>query len=1452
MENNDKKSVTKTRKVVILLAVFFLAMAAVLGGVYAYKANTRDVVKKPDKKIEKTTIGDVLDENGMPSDGSDITEFKDADSERTLRELLLEDGKFGINLTKDIKIEESLKVNGTKKLIGDKSIVMDLEAKAFQAVLHVLAGSTLILDGATVDGSGIASGVKVEKKAGFTGLTGHITYPAPYGIVSSGTTRVIGLKIDYSEDIGICVELGSKAFIEGGEIRNCAKAGVYITEGAKVNMSGNFLIEKCWNNVNNSGECIITNGSLRDARRCLVWNLGKLTVDYQGRNANDKLEWYGAREFGIRNGSKGTAHINGLYIHDVTRVAVRGINSEEMVVTNCLFENTGTFGFESANVKQDVTLKNIEVRKSGNSGIRVYGENRITIENLKVTDSEGRGIQNGNSTLIVKDAVITNSKKSSVYGGKDSVTEVDNIKIVDSKWYGIENLQGTMTVKNATVSSPALSGVVAKKGSVTRLENLTVTNPKERGIFNLGGDITAANVTITSPGNYGVTSSKSDEAAGKVNITNLTVTGAPKNALNCNGSTLTVNGGTISDVREHGAATFEGGQLSLSGLEIRNCDRRGVYVSNAGSKAAIANTKISNTGWSGICVGDSAVVDLSDVTMNKSGVLAGTGSNYTASYRTGLTNTNGIVYGKNIVVNDSEGSSVYVNGGTLELEKVKVERAGQNGVYVSSSTTYGEAVAKISGLEITKPGNRGVFNYGGNVTISDVQIIKPATYGVTTAKLDNSDQYPGKVTAFNLNIQNVEKNNAINCNASVMTVDGGSIAKVEEYGANVQGGGELSLKGMHIEDCKKRGIYVQGKDTTAIVKNTYISQTGWSGIFVGTDSAAKVANTEIKGAGTEGTSASYKSGIGTSGGRIEISGVSVSNTEGYGVYVNGGILKGAKLGISDVGSDGVYVSKSTTYGDADVSIDGFTATKSKDNKAMNRGVYNLKGIVNLKNVNVKDLQGGIYSYGGTLSVVGGTIANVANQGIFIESSKDNGQVEATIEGISIQNVGLRGIYNVGSNVTLKDVKIIEPGAYGVTTGKVSWKTEENETITYTGEINATNLEITGVATNHAINCNASVVTVNGGVISDIKDTGIKAVSAGKVDLSDVTIQTCKTAIAATGNSQVIMNGIKIADTTEYDVSVVGSKSAVELSNVDIMRAEKNIHGSMYIDEGASLTLKNCSLTGSGSATTQSAIYVNNGNLNMEGGSYSQNVAATDGGVIYVEAEGNVSIKGTKTTEEETASYVQFKDNASVGSTSVNGGVLYVKNGGKLTASYCKFENNRVEYTGNTNTTICTGGVMSINSRTKDDVTVTNSEFTGNQVVGGVGRAYGGAVSVAGSCALTIADCAFAENSVSGGAKGYGGADVRVAASTVLYVRGKIKTEVFSTTAKYTVNVTEALTKDSDIRLKWDTVNAGTMINFTNADIMNASKAYISLDPSHSNYELLYSDTNATASPKKKN
>ena len=1567
MDNNSVTPKRKTKKIIILLASLLLVCAAGVGGVLAWNAlhGNSEKPKEDDPPVVDNPVDNnknpgslVLDENGMPEDGSDITETKDAIDSKTLRQLLLADGKFAIELTEDIRIDETLVVNGTKKLVGNKSITMELYAQPFQSVASVSGGATLILDGVTLDGNGIANGVTVEAGAGFTSLAGKILYPVPYGVLSAGTVRIKDITIDESMDTGVCVQAGSKVYMEGGRIQNSAQRGIYVVAGGYAHISNDTLVEHNFYGIRSAGTVLMTGGTLCEAGSCLVYSSGDFTVDYQGKNEEDRLDWYGANgEAGIRIGGSSTASIRGVYVHDTKNSGIRVVNHNKVEIVNCLVENAGKFGVETWNGKEDVELKDVRIKNTASSAVRNHGgDARMVLDNVTVSDTPGFGIKNETGTIVAQNVTVKNTTRSGIWGDRGTVTQVDGATITDSKEFGVENNSATMTLKNVTVTNPARMGFVAKKESVTEIENMTVENAPERGIYNLGGTVTAKDITVTSPGNYGVSTAKSGGFTGQVTVNGLTVTGVKeKDALNCYESVLEVSNGTISDVAVYGARVSKGGRLVLTGVEIKNCGQRG--IGGVGGDMTLTNVTVIDPGEFGVTTskteefqgqltaenltvkgvrgnalncngsvltvtkgsiyeieGNGAYVEkggqltLTDVEMkdcDKRGVyVRGDGTKAVVTdLRVSNTGTSSIflepgtaVEAKRVSIDTSKSYGIFVKSGMFTAQDVSVANTTENGVHVTSSAEDGQSVVNIDGLRVADPKDRGVYNLGGKVTLNNVTVSNPGTYGVTSSK---TGEYTGQLNVTDLTVTGVQKSNALNCNGSVLEVTRGTLSGIEGNGAWIEKGGQLLLTDVELKDCAKRGVYVKDLGTKAILNDTRISNTTTSSIFL------------------------------EPGAAVEAYGVTIDTSKSYGVFVKSGTFTGQNVTVRGTAENGLHVASSAEDGQGVVDIDGLTVEHAKD-----RGVQNLGGDVTLKNVTitspgtygattsktggyegqlmitgltVTDVQqnAALNCNASVLSVTDGTIAGVRQNGLYAEKG---GQV--TLEQVEIADCERRGIFvnNAGTAATLRDVKIsntrmtnvhvvagatLEAQNLAVEMDDLAERTEEelkefygiyvsgNETkVTIGGDasIITRNSGDGMVPENSAIRAESGALTIDGGTYSGLKakngsvifnkrgnvtiNGGVfkdnVAAGRGGVIYSDKTITTINGgefagnraegnigggAVGAIGGSQLVITGgyfhentAASKDAKAYGGGAIESGGTVTISGGTFEANTAFKGGAIYVDTAGTLEISGGEFFGNetfaAADSAGGAIYNRGDNLTITGGTFGTeekgNRAYHRGGVVYLAGVDNQ-------TRNAVIQDVVFTGNRVAAGRGVSAGVLYVDEGVTLNVENCKFEKNQAVFTGTDTKTYSYGGVMYVNNGT---VAVTGSEFTGNSA------SIGGAALVAGdNGSLSLKECVFDGNTAK-----TSGTDVRCNGKAQVSLAGKVRSEIaLNDTAMAYVD--EALTEGSVIAVR--IINTSTLgkkrvvVTFKDEDVMNASKGYIGLYSGHAGYGLSFGSGKAT-------
>lgn len=1550
----------KTKKVIILLAAIFLVCGVCLGGAYAWKTwKANQTVENPEK--DKTPADTkvpgkiVLDADGMPEDGSDITETKKAADSKTLRELLLADGKFAIELTENVRIDESLKVNGTKKLVGSKSITMELYAKGFQSVLLVPSGSTLIMDGVTLDGNGIANGVTVEKKAGFTGLSGKILYPVPYGIIVAGTARITNITIDHSMDIGLCAQEGGKISLEGGKIVDSTQTGIHIQPTAQVNISNQAVVEGAQYCVRNRGTCVVTGGTLRDASGCLVYSVGDLTIDYKGKNADDRLEWYGALgEAGIRIGGSSTASIQGLYLHDMKKEGIRAVNHNSVKVTNCVIANTGGYGFDSVNGKEEAVVSDLQILDTKASAFRTRGTVKVSVTNLTIKNTTGFGIKNENNLVVAKNVTIENCK-SGIWGSKGSTTQVDGATVIKAKEFGVNNDSAKMNLRNVKITDPGRIGVVGKKESVTELASATIVNAPERGIYNLGGTVTASEITITSPGQYGVSTAKSGGVAGKVTVTGLTVTGVKeKDALNSYQSVLQVTKGKISDVAQYGARVSKGGQLVLTEVEIKNCGQRG--IGNVGADALLQNVTVTNSGEFGVTVSktgefagqitaknltvsgvksnalncSSAVmnvaggniynidgngayaekggqISLSDVKLRdckKRGIYLRNEQTKAIITDTRISDTGSssifleagtTVEANHVVANTSKSYGVFVKSGTLKGKDVSITGTTQNGLHVASSAEEGKAVVEIDGLTVKNAKERGVQNIGGDVTLKNVNLISPKTFGATTS---NTGNCTGKLDITNLTLTDVE-GNALNCNGSILKVTKGTISDIEGNGAYIEKGGQLTLSDVEMKNCEKRGVCVKDDGTKATVTDTNISNTGSSSIFLEVGAAADVKQ------------------------------VTADKSESYGVFVKNGTLKAQELTITETENNALHVAGSEEEGKAVADVTGLTIKDIKE-----RGVQNLGGEVTLENVSITN----VGTYGATTSKAGGyegkldiknltmtgvqknsalncnesvlmvtkgTISNVKQNGAYVEKGG-----KLTLKEVEISDCERRGIYLNATEATLDNVKIantlmtnIYMTGAAVLNGQnlvvemndLAQRTDEEKKDFYGIYVNGSKAQVTiggelskitrnsddkTVSENSAIWMEQGALTIDGGTYSGLKAKNGSVIYNKK---ANVTINggifkdnaaSNRGGVIYTDKATTTINGGEFAENRAEGTIGGGVLGGIGGSTLIITNGyfhnntatseDEKAYGGGVIESGGKITISGGTFEAN-KAFKGGAIYVDTaGTLSISGGEFFKNETFikenAEGGVIYNRGN-NLSITGGIFGSEEKGNIARhrggvlyinsdkckkalIKDATFIGNSAkagrgVSAGVLYVNGAADVTIENCKFEKNRAEFTGSSNTNTY-GGVMYMNGGT---VTVTGSSFISNEAKIG-GAIYKGVAD----SSLTLRECSFEGNTGTTSVNDVYNNEGKVT------LAGKVIAELgLNKTASIVVN--ETLTEGSAVTVR--VINTGSISNsgrvvmtFKDDTVMADSQKYISLDSKNTgSYQLSFANGKATVTKK---
>lgn len=1375
MENNSVTTKQKTKKIVIMLAAFFLICGAGLGGLFVWKNAENKQVAETEKEQEKEIE-------------IKLGEVNHAKDEDTLRALLEADGEFEIELTKDLRIEEGFVVNGTKTLTGKNTILMELYSEAYQAVFTVTSGSKFTLDGVTLDANGIANGVFVERSAEFIGVSGTILYPVPYGVLVEGKATLEGLVIDHSMDIGLCAAEGSDVTLKGGEIINSVQTGVHIQATATMNMSEDALIDGGHYLVRNRGTCVVTGGTLRNASGYLVYATGEVTIDYKGKDANDRMEWYGAdSEAGIRIGAGAKAYISGLYLHDVAGRGIRSVNDTGLTVKNCIIENTGNYGIDCVNGKEPSYIENVEIRNTKASAIRTHGTVSVNLKDVTVKETEGFGIKNENTLVTAKNITFENCKLDGVWGEKGSTTEVDTAVVTNPGRFGVNNNSAKMTLKNVTVTNAGRMGYVGKVNSTADMNNITITGAKERAIYNLGGKVTAENVTIKDAGDFAVSTAKSQGKGGSVTIKNLTVTGVKdKDALNTYESVLTVTDAKIADVGRYGALASKGGKMTLTNVELGNCLKRGVMgsggtitlkdvvvidagefgvttgksgsfvgqltaenltitgvkksnaLNNNGSVMKVTGGKISGIGGNGLYAENGGQTTLSEVDLTdcaKRGVYvksAGTkvvlkDTKISDTVNSGIFQEAGTVVKANKVsVQDVASYGIFLKGAIFTGKGVTVAKTADNGINVDISDAREKSVVTIDGLTVKDTQKRAVANVGGDVTLSKVVITNPGTLGATTSK---KEALVGKLVINGLAMTGVKDGNALNCNGSVLNVTDGTIIDVTGNGAYVENGGQITLTDLSIADVTGRGISLKETGGKAILNHTTFENTAQTAIYQEAGSVVEGDTLNIKDSGGYG--------VFMKGAQFDVTDVMVHNTTENPFNIDEtstATIRGAKSTITkndDTPSNVAIKVIASTLEIYDGTYNGFT----KENGSV---IYNSKSNVTIHGGNFKDnvaTERGAVLYatgaGAKVTIKGGTFENNIAAGIYGGGAIGcTGNTELIVEGGTFKNNKATAVSTddetaYGGGAIESNGKVtISGGTFQANTAEKGGAIyiDKAGSLTITGGTFGAGADVTDVAVAKVL---GNVASYRGGVIY---------IADGRTSTEKVSISNAHFGYNKASNNKGVSSG----------VMYVGSNAKADITNTvfnnNIIEYTGNVTdnvsygGVMYIN-GSEVTLTDCTISGS-SAMRGGAIYAHTDSVvTLNGGLYDNNTATIHAGLIYNNQATltiNASEKGAGEFTNHTANNRGgvilnngtvtinngiFTDNKAEGTK--GGGVIGGTGGAVLTIKNGTFLRNASTYTTNNSDTkksgdVHGGGVIESSGR----VTIEGGTFQANSAMKG--------------------------------------------------------------------------------------------------------------------------------------
>lgn len=570
--------------------------------------------------------------------------------ENTLRELLLLDEKLDIVVTKDIEISDTFLVNGTKTLYGDATIKMNIcglftEKGAFQ----IQGGSSLTIDGLTIDGTGMADGIVVNQRAKLIYKSGHMQY-VRYGVRTNGEVTIEDVTIEHIATAGVFASFRSKVYVNGGSYSDAYTSLLRVDSGGYMEIADGVVARQCVGDIiYNEGTLRLYGGIYSDTINNAINNIGDLVTEYKGAQKDGYIRLNNIGRIGVRIDSNEDNEIADIYATNVGTNGVFVTNKEtqgKTMIQNCVFDTTGTTSGNTFSLSSKVNVKDVTIKNSQKGSVYIRKGAKVTIEDLQIQNCKGtameiEGTLNGKkitidgatgngiaisapekskrevnlsevqtsnvvknnfllrakATATVKDSVFGASERTSIYISNETVCTLENVEIqgaTDKDVYAVSAREGSNTTLRgkSVIKGGPLGGVWLDKKTTFNMESgkiAGVNAPNDGGAVHLRPE-----ATFNLKGGE-ITGNTSGKAGGGVYVA--------KNA------TFNMTGGTISKNKSvnSGGGVYVLGTMNFTGGTI------------TGNKANTVGDGISNKGT--VVVGGNAYMAKDEIALGSTSIV---------------------------------------------------------------------------------------------------------------------------------------------------------------------------------------------------------------------------------------------------------------------------------------------------------------------------------------------------------------------------------------------------------------------------------------------------------------------------------------------------------------------------------------------------------------------------------------------------------------------------------------------------------------------------------------------------------------------------------------------------------------------------------------------------------------------------------------------------------------
>ncbi len=1255
----------------------------------------------------------------------------------------------------------------------------------------------------------------------------HNVKTAGNGLVKMDAVKVLGTAAE--DKYGIITEKGGDAILNNVEVSDVQKHAAIRINHADSRIDGSDVtISNCQNGLTGSdGKVVIDGMKISDIQVMAVYSEGaNITVS--------DLKTENITEGNVRADRKENA-----------RVVIKGAELCQTKTGHNVKVGMGLITLK------DVEIKGLDSNAPGDKRAIIAEGGSFNLTNVQIHDVPKSGaihVNKAASKVTGKDVIITDCANGIT--GSNGKVNLDRVQIQNIKTMAVSSTGADVTLKHFTTEGVKEGNVRADVGEgakVTITDAVLCQTETGHNVKAGMGLITLKDVEIkgldsNAPGDKRAIIAE----GGNVNLTDVQIHDVPKSAaIHVNKEVSKVTGKNITITDCANGITGSNGKVNLDRVQIQTVKTMAVSSTGADVTLKHLTTEGVKEGNVRADVGESAKVTIEDATLCKTE----TGHNVKAG--------KGLITLKNVEIKglDSKASgdkrAIIAEGGNCELNDVTITDASKtNAIHVNRESS------KVTGKNVTITDcNNGISCSNGIVIIDNLVTENIANNTVLTTSKGNvtvmnsevsvSAGHNMKAEGGLITLDNVKVLGVKDSSKHVLMAEGGDfeLTKVELAGAknaairinraasNVTGkaviiagsangitgtAGEVRIDGLTTSGITTNNLLAESTCKIHITKGDFCSTTGSHNVKATGTAVITLNDTSVKGTGSDSHHAVMAEGGSFVLNDVEISGVN-KNAAGAGIRINrvSSTVTGKNITITDCA---IGISNSNGSVEMEnIDTTGVTADGIWTNKTVK-----IAGVVKAK-IHMDEA----VSVTATKALTGSAIT--------LDWAED--KLPADLVGIQFANAEdaemSKGTVVFGEISGEKYAPYFLHSQMLLTDKSNMMRTVTNyaellETLEYMKENDITNAMITiagdiVVENEITIEAGKEVRLIDDGTVRTIS----RAANYTKGNLFYVEAGAKFTLASTSNNNKRItlkLDGGSANDTpiiTGSDSSFIKNSGIVTVgSGVELANAKGSEEYckalAIYADtnsvtefKGVLKSIKGQYADGRGIAVTITKVR----DFVIEDARIEDNYTPGEG-IIRLEAGGRLTIRNSV-----------FKNNESV----KEGGVLSDSGNAenKLLIENSEFTENR---------TAGNGGVMAIHCQTKDNITITGTTFKENKA------AQGAAINLYTGACVSLTDCEFKDNRTTAQNEaeticGYG--DIRLGDNSRnggIYISGKMIVDIYMNQAGV-VNVVDELSDGSDVVANWRigkiTGENFAGIRYASAEVMSASKEYVSLSDNYS-------------------